>query len=203
MGFPQHNHHHNAATDGVSQRVNSPRYSGPMTRRAQSFKRNNNTSSINNNQNSNSNSTHHEIDLQLNSPLSETNNNPASIDGFGSALEKRQKLHHNVLKRPIGLGLRGRKRWGHLMFSVFCGICLFLGVFKFCANGWFGSALERVRHHQVWSTLFSTSSFFFRFFSPFVTDLFQSLITVNVVFSVHYVGFSLDQSSIRVMENLK
>lgn len=148
MGFPQHNHHHNAATDGVSQRVNSPRYSGPMTRRAQSFKRNNNTSSINNNQNSNSNSTHHEIDLQLNSALSETNNNPASIDGFGSALEKRQKLHHNVLKRPIGLGLRGRKRWGHLMFFVFCGICLFLGVFKFCANGWFGSALERVRHHQ-------------------------------------------------------
>ncbi|KAH7852757.1 hypothetical protein Vadar_028889 [Vaccinium darrowii] len=148
MGFSQNHHSHpNAAADGgVSQRgLNSPRFSGPMTRRAQSFKRNNNS---------------HEIDLHLSSPRSELGSNSVSPDGFDSAIEKKQThLHHHAIhqrghgKKPIGFGFAGdgglgfgfreRKKLGQWMFFVFCGLCLFLGVFKICANGWFGSAIDR------------------------------------------------------------
>ncbi|XP_059633226.1 O-fucosyltransferase 35 isoform X2 [Cornus florida] len=146
MGVHQHHsHHHNTATDGVSQRVNSPRFSGPMTRRAPSFKRGNN------------NNIHHEIDLQLNSPRSELATNSASVDGFESALEKKQSHYHLIqrghVKKHIGsiavdLVLRQKKKLGHWMFFVFCGVCLFMGVFKICANGWFGSVIERVGSNQ-------------------------------------------------------
>ncbi|KAG5547059.1 hypothetical protein RHGRI_012928 [Rhododendron griersonianum] len=142
MGFNQ-NHHSPpnaaAADGGVSQRLNSPRFSGPMTRRAQSFKRNNNNG--------------HEIDLHLNSPRSELGSNSVSFDGFDSAVEKKQThLHlgsHRVHgKKPTGFGLRERKKLGQWMFFVFCGLCLFLGVLKICANGWFGSAIDRVGSDQ-------------------------------------------------------
>ncbi|KAL6974608.1 O-fucosyltransferase 35 [Sarracenia purpurea var. burkii] len=160
MGF---NQHQNAATDGVSQRVNSPRFSGPMTRRAHSFKRNNHNNNSNNNQNNGSfHSHHHEIDLQLNSPRSEIANTADSVDGFESPGEKKQ-THHHVTQRvhvkkhigfgsvggvELGLGLREKKKLRHLMFFLFCGLCLFLGVLKICAYGWFGSAIEKIGSDQ-------------------------------------------------------
>ncbi|KAA8534777.1 hypothetical protein F0562_029781 [Nyssa sinensis] len=166
MGIPQHQSHHHsaaaAASDGVSQRVNSPRFSGPMTRRGHSFKRNNNnttTQSSNTHNNNNSFSTHNEIDLQLNSPRSELEGNTVSVDVFESVLEKRQTHHHLSQrvhgKKPMAFGsvgidlvLREKKKLGHLMFLVFCGVCLFLGVLKICVNGWFGSAIERIESNQ-------------------------------------------------------
>uniref|UniRef100_A0A5B7AMP5 O-fucosyltransferase family protein n=1 Tax=Davidia involucrata TaxID=16924 RepID=A0A5B7AMP5_DAVIN len=160
MGHQQHHsHHHNTATDGVSLRVNSPRFSGPMTRRAQSFKRNNNNNNSTAAQNSNTFSTHHEIDLPLNSPRSELDTNSVSVDGVDSVLEKRQTHHHLSqrvhVKKPMAIGSVGmdlvfseKKKLGHWMFLVFCGVCLFLGVLKICANGWFGSAIERIESNQ-------------------------------------------------------
>lgn len=171
-----HDHHHNTS-DGVSQRVNSPRFSGPMTRRAPSFKRNSNNlhggSSAHNNGGSGSNnsgnkvsglSAHHEIELQLNSPRSEIGSGSVPVDGFDSVLERRQTHHlshrvhggvvRSLLRKPIGsvvadFGLREKKKLGHVMFLVFCGVCVFLGVLKICATGWFGSALERAGSNQV------------------------------------------------------
>lgn len=51
----------------------------------------------------------------------------------------------------LGLELKGKRKLGHWMFLVFCGVCLFLGILKFCANGWIGSAIERVGSNQVGS----------------------------------------------------
>lgn len=169
-------HHHNSAADdgdGVSQRVISPRFSGPMTRRAQSFKRNNNGNNSQNNQSGSglgnssgnsslSNHSHHEISV-LNSPRSEVNGTVVSSDLFESFVEKKQsrlsKLTQRVhLKKNIGsfnvdfglgLELKGKRKLGHWMFFVFCGACLFLGVLKFCVSGWFGSTIERVGSNQV------------------------------------------------------
>lgn len=73
-----------------------------------------------------------------------------------------QRVHGGVVKCLLNkkagfgsivmdLGLRERKKLGHCMFFVFCGVCLFLGVLKICANGWFGSVLERASSHQVTS----------------------------------------------------
>ncbi|XP_039051201.1 O-fucosyltransferase 35-like [Hibiscus syriacus] len=141
-----HNHHHNTATDGVSQRDYSPRLSGPMTRRAHSFKRINNS----NNGSSSTNNTlsvHHEIDLPLNSPRSEVGAvGSVSIDGLSQrkGLLKKQSVGSMVLD----FGLKERKRLGHWMFLVFCGFCLFLGVFKICATGWFRSAIETATSDQ-------------------------------------------------------
>ena len=167
-----HHHQHNTS-DGVSQRVNSPRFSGPMTRRAHSFKRNANNSQNSSNNNSSSNnggnngnvlSSHHEIELQLNSPRSEIGSNAVSADGFDSVLERRQAHHlsqrfhvKGLLRKPIigsvvvDLGLKERKKLGHWMFLVFCGLCLFLGVLKICATGWFGSAIDRAGFDPVGS----------------------------------------------------
>ncbi|KAK4415759.1 O-fucosyltransferase 35 [Sesamum alatum] len=171
-----HHHHHATATDGaggLSQRVNSPRFSGPMTRRAHSFKRNNNNNqNSNNNSNnnssnssqnahnssSNSSSHHHEvIDLQLNSPRSET---PVSGDGpdslrptHVSSVAQRVHLRRKISSLSVDLGgfgleLKGRRKLGQWMFLMFCGVCLFLGVFKICATGWFGSAMDRLGSNQ-------------------------------------------------------
>ncbi|WOH08978.1 hypothetical protein DCAR_0728429 [Daucus carota subsp. sativus] len=163
MGHPN-NHQSSGSTDGssgISKRVNSPRFSGPMTRRAQSFKRNTTaTTQINNNNNNNSstNNTQYEIDLPVNSPRSEL---AASADGFDSNAEKKQPHYHNLTQRlhtkkhdggtmaiSVDLILGGKKKLGQWMFFVFCGLCLFLGVFKICANGWFGSVIQRVGSPQ-------------------------------------------------------
>ncbi|XP_077230346.1 O-fucosyltransferase 35-like [Tasmannia lanceolata] len=132
MGVQQQ---HNS--DGVSQRINSPRFSRPMTRRAHSFKRNNNGN--------------HEIDLSINSPRSENSSNPGSIDGSESIFERRQN-GKNLFKKPptiiVDLGLRERKKLGHWVFLVFCSVCLFWGLLKICANGWFGSEIEKAGNYQ-------------------------------------------------------
>ncbi|PPS17775.1 hypothetical protein GOBAR_AA02798 [Gossypium barbadense] len=158
-----HTQHHHNTSDGVSQRVNSPRFSGPMTRRAHSFKRNNNGNSqtstgnnvvggssngSSNGSNGNNLSVHHEIDLQSSSPRSEVGVvGLVSIEG----LSQRKGL---FLRKPsvgslvFDFGLKEKKKLGHWMFLVFCGVCLFLGVFKICATGWFGSAIETLASNQ-------------------------------------------------------
>lgn len=139
-----------------------------MTRRALSFKRNNNNNNNNNTSTSSTTTTHHEIDVQLNSPRSELTSNSVSGDGFESVVEKKQThlqvTHRHHAKKPIvGFGGGGRgvadfgdlvgnkKKLGQWMFLLFCGACLFLGVLKICANGWFGSAIERIGSDQDFS----------------------------------------------------
>lgn len=159
-----HHHHHNTSDGGVShQRVNSPRFTGSMTRRAHSFKRNNthnNSNEINTNASGSSFSTHHEIDVPLNSPRSEIGPSSGSCDTsefkqqVGNHASQRVHLR-SLLKKPVvgsvvlELGFREKKKLGHWMFLVFCGVCLFLGVFKICVNGWFGSAIEKAASNQV------------------------------------------------------
>lgn len=140
-----HNHH-NTSSDGVSHRVNSPRFSGPMTRRAHSFKR----------------TTNNEIELQINSPRSEIGTNSLPSDPLEPVPERKHVIHRVHVKKPIesivvGLGLREKKKLGHWMFLVFCGACLFLGVLKICATGWLGSAIETAQSNQVChvSTMFT------------------------------------------------
>ncbi|KAJ4958700.1 hypothetical protein NE237_025811 [Protea cynaroides] len=161
MVFQQQQH---CNSDGISQRVNSPRFSGLMTRRAHSFKRNNNNStSSNHNNGSNSHNTQHEIDLQLNSPRSEVQIYTTLHDGLESPSGRKQthnqnqRVHAdlaplfgknpNLRRKPVGyivgLGLREKRRLGHWMFLVFCAFCLFLGALKICANGWFGASVGR------------------------------------------------------------
>ncbi|KAK1365177.1 O-fucosyltransferase family protein [Heracleum sosnowskyi] len=152
MGHPNHHQSTSPTDGGISQRVNSPRFSGPMTRRAQSFKRNNNNNTTQNN------TTQYEIDLPVNSPRSELAVNSVSADGFDTNVEKKQPHHHNLTQRvhtkkndvvaSVDLILGGKKKLGQWMFFVFCGVCLFLGVFKICANGWFGSVIQRVGSDQ-------------------------------------------------------
>ncbi|CAI0387834.1 unnamed protein product [Linum tenue] len=190
MGHHPHSHaHQHNTSDGVSQRVNSPRFTGSMTRRATSFKRNPNAttnaapaaavsaagnatgaagnggggSAAQTASNSTANSAGasprfgsggDEIDLQITSPRSEV----VVVDGFDRQ-HLVQRVHAGVARSSkkggggIGsvvrdFGFRERKKLGQWMFFVFCGVCLFLGVFKICAGGWFGSALDGSTYHQ-------------------------------------------------------
>ncbi|KAK9060835.1 hypothetical protein SSX86_021541 [Deinandra increscens subsp. villosa] len=117
-----------AAADGLSQRVNSPRFSGPMTRRAQSFKRN-----------STHQQQHHEIDVPLlNSPRSEGGGG----GGFDSSPLPR--LTQRTKRNATAVGLEKKKLLvGQWMFLVFCVFCLFLGILKVSVSGWFGSAIDQ------------------------------------------------------------
>ncbi|KAK7347871.1 hypothetical protein VNO80_22410 [Phaseolus coccineus] len=141
--FPESNHHHNTS-DGVSQRVNSPRFSGPMTRRAHSFKRNTDGT--------NSNGGSGEVELQINSPRSEEASDGVPVGRHShNHNHVTQRVHvRSLLKKPLAsivedLGFRERKKIGHLMFLVFCGVCIFIGVLKICATGWLGSVIERAQ----------------------------------------------------------
>lgn len=169
-----HHLHHHDGGDGVPQHVNSPRFSGPMTRRAQSFKRGGSGGSSNNthvgvsggdNNTGSSLRVHHEIDLHLNSPRSEIASGSGpdlQTTGFDSALNRkhqtygqlRERVVKGLLRKPMGsvvsdFSLRERKKLGHWMFFVFCGVCLFMGVLKICATGWFGSAIDGAASDQV------------------------------------------------------
>ncbi|CAN6210851.1 unnamed protein product [Urochloa humidicola] len=135
-----HNHHH--------QRLHSPRVAGggSMTRRANSFKRGGGG----------------EIELQIGSPRSPRCDGLGSPPGdaaepSGSGLHHHHQggqQHHNLrfrlFKRPgsgggavleaglgLGLGIRERRKLGNMLFLAFCGMCLFLGVGKIWAGGWF------------------------------------------------------------------
>ncbi|XP_030530492.1 O-fucosyltransferase 35 isoform X2 [Rhodamnia argentea] len=164
-----HHHHQNGSADGgVSQRVNSPRFSGPMTRRGHSFKRASTTTaaaqakdSTNASNGSSTSALHEVIDLQINSPRSE-NGTIHQAAAFDLAVDRKQAYYRyynlrervGLLRKPVeyvvgDLGSKERKKLGHLMFLFFCGVCLFLGVFKICANGWFGSAIERAESNGV------------------------------------------------------
>lgn len=148
--FSESNHHHHNTSDGVPQRVNSPRFSGPMTRRAHSFKRHGAATG------------NSEVELQINSPRSE--------EALEPILERKHGHHHHhhhsvtqrthggvmkgFLKRPlesivVDLGLREKKKFGHWMFLLFCGVCFFMGVLKICATGWLGSAIEKAQTNKV------------------------------------------------------
>ncbi|CAI0627852.1 unnamed protein product [Linum tenue] len=177
MGHHSHSHaHHHNTSDGVSQRVNSPRFTGSMTRRTTSFKRNPNAASAAANANGTAGDTAaqaagnsasnsagasprfgaagDEIDLQIASPRSEV----VVVDGFDRQ-HLVQRVHAGVARSSrkggggIGsvvrdFGLRERKKLGQWMFFAFCGVCLFLGVFKICAGGWFGSDLDGATYQQ-------------------------------------------------------
>ncbi|KFK31608.1 hypothetical protein AALP_AA6G135200 [Arabis alpina] len=161
--------HRHDGGDGVPQHVNSPRFSGPMTRRAQSFKRGGSggTSTNNNNVGDNNSGSsvrvHHEIDLHL-SPRSEIASGSGpdlQTSGFDSALNRkhqtygqlRERVVKGLLRKPMGsvvsdFSLKEKKKLGHWMFFFFCGVCLFMGVFKICATGWFGSAIDGAASDQ-------------------------------------------------------
>lgn len=158
--------HHNG-NDGVSQRVNSPRFSGPITRRAHSFKRNNNNDTHNTTNNlniinNNGLSSHHEIDLPVNSPRSEAPfRSTVLVDGSDSALERKVAPQRNqggltpktlfktgFVSLDFDFRLREKRKLGHFMFMLFCSLCLFLGILKICMNGWFGSVIETNESHQ-------------------------------------------------------
>ncbi|KAL8128542.1 hypothetical protein V2J09_017697 [Rumex salicifolius] len=175
MGF----HHNHTTSDGVSHshRVNSPRFSGAMTRRAHSFKRNTTTSnsassSAGNTGGSASNvnaavnplGTHHEIDLGINSPRSDSaspSGGGVGADLFDSFVDKKHSHLHfssvNQRKKPagspaahtlgFGFGSKERRSLGQWMFFFFCAFCLLLGVFKICANSLFGSPLYTTSSH--------------------------------------------------------
>ncbi|XP_019455166.1 PREDICTED: uncharacterized protein At1g04910-like isoform X3 [Lupinus angustifolius] len=146
-------HNHNTS-DGVSHRVNSPRFSGPMTRRAHTFRRTNDG-----NNGGAPVTPRNDTELQINSPRSETGTNSLPFcEGvlLETVPESKQHVIHNrahvrsLLKKPIesivvDLGLREKKKLGHFMFLVFCGACLFLGVLKICATGWLGSAIDKAQ----------------------------------------------------------
>ncbi|KAG8056900.1 hypothetical protein GUJ93_ZPchr0002g25485 [Zizania palustris] len=138
-GGGDHLHHH--------PRLHSPRVAGggSMTRRANSFKRGSGG----------------DIELQISSPRS------PRVEGIGSPLaesseasagggpggsghhhhQNQQHLRFRLFKRPdsvagagevvLGLGIRERRKLGNLLFFVFCGVCLLLGVGKIWAVGWF------------------------------------------------------------------
>ncbi|KAI3869278.1 hypothetical protein MKW92_010614 [Papaver armeniacum] len=166
MGFSfstNNNNNKNSSSDGggggggsVSHqnRINSPRFSGPMTRRGASFKR-----------------THHEIDLPINSPRSDSTNNTLLIDGSSSSQINNTQLNHRSGGGGggsgggglFGIGSRNvsrerKKQLGHLMFLVFCGVCLFLGALKIIfAAGLFGSTVDTSSsYHQGLSGTFAT-----------------------------------------------
>lgn len=71
-----------------------------------------------------------------------------------SSVAQRVHLRRKISSLSVDLGgfgleLKGRKKLGQWMFLMFCGVCLFLGVFKICATGWFGSAMDRLGSNQV------------------------------------------------------
>lgn len=151
-----HHHQHGGggggADGGVSQRVNSPRFSGPMTRRGHSFKRaGSGGGGVQGKDSGGGASCHHEvIDLPVGSPRSE-NGTAHQAAAFDLVIDRRQAHVRYDLGERLRkhLGSKERKKLGHLMFLLFCGVCLFLGVFKICATGWFGSAIERAELDRV------------------------------------------------------
>ncbi|KAG9157426.1 hypothetical protein Leryth_010271 [Lithospermum erythrorhizon] len=167
MGHSHNNNHHlNTNSDGVSPRLNSPRLSGSMTRRPASFKRNGTSSAANGTSSSCASPNgpnHHEIDLLMNSPRSENVNNSFSGDGFDAVIEKKQTRLGNLTQRAhlrkkigsfgenlkdLGFELKVKRKLGHWMFLFFCGVCLFWGIFKIFATGWFGSAFDKLGTNQ-------------------------------------------------------
>ncbi|XP_027336340.1 O-fucosyltransferase 35-like isoform X1 [Abrus precatorius] len=116
------NNNPNNVVDGFTHRVNSPRYTGSMTRRAHSFKRSSNN---------NSGSAVNEIELQINSPRSPLGSATAAEGlSLDPVLKRKHHHHHRVSHKERN------KKLGHWMFLLFCGVCLFLALLKIFASGW-------------------------------------------------------------------
>ncbi|KAF3795331.1 Uncharacterized protein EJ110_NYTH05402 [Nymphaea thermarum] len=149
---------------GAPNRVGSPRFSGPMTRRGHSFKAN------------------HDLELQLHSPRSEISghkhnshhhhpggdsepqarttsccNATTSVSDGGNpnsyhhwyAYHQRHLFGRGLLKKSyspslVDFGVRafGKKRLSRLIFYALCGACLFLGILKISTLFWNGSDIE-------------------------------------------------------------
>ena len=103
---------------------------------------------------------------------------PVSLDGFDSTSSVLERKHLHVSHRVnmygssassvikgfllsksgvVELGFREKKKLGHWMFFLFCGMCIFLGLLKICATGWFGSTIESATSNQVTSCSCSCS----------------------------------------------
>ncbi|OAY64664.1 Uncharacterized protein ACMD2_20236 [Ananas comosus] len=143
----QQHHHHQRGS------VGSPRFAASMTRRTHSFKRAGNG----------------EIELQINSPRSPADGSgsprgdaaePLQGAAAAAAPAAGHLYHHQNLRLRLGVpllgkslfkkhvatgevGLRERKRLGNVLFLVFCGVCLLLGVVKICVGGWLGATINR------------------------------------------------------------
>ncbi|CAL9041812.1 O-fucosyltransferase 35-like [Musa acuminata AAA Group] len=184
MGYQPHfhhlHHHHNGGNnnhgDGAShnhhhQVVNSPRYTGSMTRRTHSFKRTTGSG---------------EIEFQINSPRTASAENPGSPLGeaaespvAAAAAAAGEKLHgggvavhHQNLRFRLGVpilgkkqlgatetGLRVRKKVANFLFFAFCSLCMVLGAVKIFAGGWFWlQTAEKERNYQDLSGTQSASS---------------------------------------------
>ncbi|XP_027336358.1 O-fucosyltransferase 35-like isoform X3 [Abrus precatorius] len=101
------NNNPNNVVDGFTHRVNSPRYTGSMTRRAHSFKRSSNN---------NSGSAVNEIELQINSPRSPLGSATAAEGlSLDPVLKRKHHHHHRVSHKERN------KKLGHWMFLLFCG----------------------------------------------------------------------------------
>lgn len=141
MGFQQHQ-----GNDVVSQ---NPRLPASVTRRTHSFKRGSG-----------------EVELQIGSPKStgpspsdspnsEAAGSPPTTPGRWQGHHQHQNLRSrlgtslldrelfNKHSEVVVLGFRGRKRIGNLVFLVFCGICLLLGILKIWDGGFRLGMLER------------------------------------------------------------
>ncbi|KAF3790071.1 Uncharacterized protein EJ110_NYTH17307 [Nymphaea thermarum] len=141
--------HSNAEGMGVTQRVSSPRFSGPMTRRTHSFKV----------------GSSHDVELQLHSPKSENpiletqDSSAATTSGSIPTTTTTNSFLHRwfsyrprplfgkgLLRKPsspslldFGVSAYRRKRLGHLLLYALCGACLFLAVLKISTSVWIGS----------------------------------------------------------------
>lgn len=73
----------------------------------------------------------------------------AHASSVAQRVHLRRKIQSlNVDFGELGLELKGKKKLGQWMFLMFCGLCLFMGVFKICATGWFGSTVDRLSTNQ-------------------------------------------------------
>lgn len=150
--------------DGVPHRVNSPRFTGSMTRRAHSFKRNNN----NNN----------EIELQINSPRSPL------VPAEGSVLKR--KHHHDVSHKDQ------KKNCGQWVFLLFCGFCLFLGLLKICATAWWFPSAVHTTHESIKVSitplplLLLHTCFFSHLVLVLIPKILQALVPTQYFVAVYY-----------------
>ncbi|XP_074269318.1 O-fucosyltransferase 35 [Silene latifolia] len=152
---------------------NSPRFSTSVTRRAPSFKRPTNTTTTSNTTTSSSaadptSNYHHEIDLVLTSPRSDNNSHttpaPKSSHfsflnhrfvGGNSGISAANCISNNEANKgkgsivDVGFIRERKKLLGQWMFFLFCGFCLFLGVFKFFGSYNVDTTLDHHNHHSI------------------------------------------------------
>ncbi|KAK1308059.1 Uncharacterized protein QJS10_CPA09g00120 [Acorus calamus] len=157
-----------------------------MTRRAHSFKRGGGGGGSGGGNGGGG----HEIDLQINSPRSDSRPGGSPIaEGHQDHFQKpRLRLGvpplfgKGLLRRPpTEIGFREKKRLGNLMFLVFCGVCVFLGLMKIFVNGWFWFVVDK-------GVLFQ--------------DLYVHSISKQTVSSLNHYGHSVGSDSERTLKTI-